>query len=183
MLHNPLWKATSIFFLLCVSCCQLQGEICCEWTVPFIMLVSAKFQAAIGCFSFVLSLHLGFHYFFLSPIAYTILCKMLSLEWTQRIWQYELSTTHDWISQHLHDKSSINSLPRLFLLIAFGKLEHLKCIVFLFILLQKHSLRFICLLLSDSNTNVNMINRRMSLFYRYPLEASHHMVCVGNTRR
>ena len=33
-------------------------------------------------------------------------------------------------------------------------------------------------LLSNSNTNVNsMINRRVSLFYRYPLEASHHMVC------
>ena len=33
-------------------------------------------------------------------------------------------------------------------------------------------------MLSDSNTNVNsMINRRVSLFYRYPLEASHHMVC------
>ena len=33
-------------------------------------------------------------------------------------------------------------------------------------------------LLSDSNTNVNsMINRRVSLFYRYPLEASHHIVC------
>ena len=32
--------------------------------------------------------------------------------------------------------------------------------------------------LSDSNTNVNsMIKRRVSLFYRYPLEASHHMVC------
>ena len=32
--------------------------------------------------------------------------------------------------------------------------------------------------LSDSNTSVNsMINRRVSLFYRYPLEASHHMVC------
>ena len=36
----------------------------------------------------------------------------------------------------------------------------------------------LCDLLSDSNTNVNsMINRRVSLFYRYPLEASHHMVC------
>ena len=34
------------------------------------------------------------------------------------------------------------------------------------------------LMLSDSNTNVNsMIDRRVSLFYRYPLEASHHMVC------
>ena len=34
-------------------------------------------------------------------------------------------------------------------------------------------------LLSDSNTNVNsMINRRVSLFYQYPLEASHHMVCL-----
>ena len=33
-------------------------------------------------------------------------------------------------------------------------------------------------MLSDSNTNVNsMINRRVSLFYRYPLEAFHHMVC------
>ena len=33
-------------------------------------------------------------------------------------------------------------------------------------------------MLSDSNTNVNsMINRRVSLFYQYPLEASHHMVC------
>ena len=33
-------------------------------------------------------------------------------------------------------------------------------------------------LLSDPNTNVNsMINRRVSLFYRYLLEASHHMVC------
>ena len=33
-------------------------------------------------------------------------------------------------------------------------------------------------LLSDSNTNVNsMINRRVSLFYRYPLKAFHHMVC------
>ena len=33
-------------------------------------------------------------------------------------------------------------------------------------------------LLSDSNTNVNStFNRRVSLFYRYPLEASHHMVC------
>ena len=32
-------------------------------------------------------------------------------------------------------------------------------------------------LLTDSNTNVNsMINRRGSLFYRYPLEASHHVV-------
>ena len=32
--------------------------------------------------------------------------------------------------------------------------------------------------LSDSNTNVNsMINRRVSLFYRYPLKAFHHMVC------
>ena len=32
--------------------------------------------------------------------------------------------------------------------------------------------------LSDSNTNVNsMINRRVSLFYRYPLKASQHMVC------
>ena len=32
-------------------------------------------------------------------------------------------------------------------------------------------------LLSDSNTNVNsMINRRVSLFYRYPLKAFHHMV-------
>ena len=36
----------------------------------------------------------------------------------------------------------------------------------------------ISLLLSDSHTNVNsMINRRVSLFYRYPLEASQHMVC------
>ena len=35
------------------------------------------------------------------------------------------------------------------------------------------------ILLSDSNTNVNsMINRRVSLFYRYPLEVSHHMVCL-----
>ena len=34
------------------------------------------------------------------------------------------------------------------------------------------------LLLSDSNTNVNsMINRRVSLLYRYPLKAFHHMVC------
>ena len=34
------------------------------------------------------------------------------------------------------------------------------------------------LLLSDSNTNVNsMINRRVSLFYRYPLKVFHHMVC------
>ena len=33
-------------------------------------------------------------------------------------------------------------------------------------------------LLYDSNTNVNsMINRRVSLFYRYPLKAFHHMVC------
>ena len=33
-------------------------------------------------------------------------------------------------------------------------------------------------LLSESNTNVNsMINRRVSLFYRYPLKAFHHMVC------
>ena len=33
-------------------------------------------------------------------------------------------------------------------------------------------------MLSDSNTNVNsMINRRVGLFYRYPLGASHHMVC------
>ena len=33
-------------------------------------------------------------------------------------------------------------------------------------------------LLSDSNTNVNStFNKRVSLFYRYPLEASHHMVC------
>ena len=33
-------------------------------------------------------------------------------------------------------------------------------------------------MLSDSNTNVNsMFNRRVSLFYLYPLEASHHMVC------
>ena len=32
--------------------------------------------------------------------------------------------------------------------------------------------------LSDSNTNVNsMINRRVSLFYRYPLKAFHHRVC------
>ena len=32
--------------------------------------------------------------------------------------------------------------------------------------------------LSDSNTNVNsMINRRVSLFYRYPSKAFHHMVC------
>ena len=32
-------------------------------------------------------------------------------------------------------------------------------------------------LLSDSNTNVNsMINRRVSLFYQYPLKAFHHMV-------
>ena len=32
--------------------------------------------------------------------------------------------------------------------------------------------------LYDSNTNVNsMINRRVSLFYRYPLEVSHHMGC------
>ena len=32
--------------------------------------------------------------------------------------------------------------------------------------------------LSDSNTNVNsMINRRVSLFYQYPLKGSHHMVC------
>ena len=36
----------------------------------------------------------------------------------------------------------------------------------------------ISLLLSDSNTNVNsMINRRVSLFYRYPLKAFHYMVC------
>ena len=34
------------------------------------------------------------------------------------------------------------------------------------------------LMLSDSNTNVNsMINRRVSLFYRYPLKAFHHIVC------
>ena len=34
------------------------------------------------------------------------------------------------------------------------------------------------MLLSDSNTNVNsMINRRVSLFYRYPLKLFHHMVC------
>ena len=34
------------------------------------------------------------------------------------------------------------------------------------------------IMLSDSNTNVNsMIIRRVSLFYQYPLEASHHMVC------
>ena len=33
-------------------------------------------------------------------------------------------------------------------------------------------------LLSDSNTNVNsMFNRRVSLFYRYPLKAFRHMVC------
>ena len=33
-------------------------------------------------------------------------------------------------------------------------------------------------MLSDSNTNINsMINRRVSLFYRYPLKAFHHMVC------
>ena len=33
-------------------------------------------------------------------------------------------------------------------------------------------------MLSDSNTNVNsMINRRVSLFYRYPLKAFLHMVC------
>ena len=33
-------------------------------------------------------------------------------------------------------------------------------------------------MLSDSNTNVNsMINRRVSLFYRYPLKVFHHMVC------
>ena len=33
-------------------------------------------------------------------------------------------------------------------------------------------------MLSDSNTNVNsMINRRVSLFYRYPLKAFRHMVC------
>ena len=33
-------------------------------------------------------------------------------------------------------------------------------------------------LLSDSNTNVSStFNRRVSLFYRYPLEASSHMVC------
>ena len=33
-------------------------------------------------------------------------------------------------------------------------------------------------LLYDSNSNVNsMINRRVSLFYRYPLKAFHHMVC------
>ena len=33
-------------------------------------------------------------------------------------------------------------------------------------------------MLSDSNTNVNsMINRRVSLFYRYPLKAFHHTVC------
>ena len=32
--------------------------------------------------------------------------------------------------------------------------------------------------LSDSNTNVNStFNRRVSLFYLYPLEASHHMAC------
>ena len=37
---------------------------------------------------------------------------------------------------------------------------------------------FLATVLSDSNTNVNsMINRRVSLFYRYPLEVSHHMVC------
>ena len=35
-----------------------------------------------------------------------------------------------------------------------------------------------CNLLSDSNSNVNsMINTRVSLFYRYLLEASHHIVC------
>ena len=34
------------------------------------------------------------------------------------------------------------------------------------------------ILLSDSNTNVNsMINRRVSLFYRYPLKAFHRTVC------
>ena len=34
-------------------------------------------------------------------------------------------------------------------------------------------------MLSDSNTNVNsMINRRVSLFYRFPLRAFHHMVCL-----
>ena len=34
------------------------------------------------------------------------------------------------------------------------------------------------LVLSDSNINVNsMINRRVSLFYRYPLKAFHHMAC------
>ena len=33
-------------------------------------------------------------------------------------------------------------------------------------------------MLSDSNTKVNsMINRRVSLFYQYPLKVSHHMVC------
>ena len=33
-------------------------------------------------------------------------------------------------------------------------------------------------MLSDSNTNVDsMINRRVSLFYRYPLKAFHHVVC------
>ena len=32
--------------------------------------------------------------------------------------------------------------------------------------------------MSDYNPNVNsVINRRVSLFYRYPLEVSHHMVC------
>ena len=36
----------------------------------------------------------------------------------------------------------------------------------------------VLLMLSDSNTSVNsMINRRVSLFYQYHLEASHHMVC------
>ena len=42
-----------------------------------------------------------------------------------------------------------------------------------------NNLSFLKPLLSDSNTNVNsMINRSVSLFYRYPLEASHHMVCL-----
>ena len=44
---------------------------------------------------------------------------------------------------------------------------------FFSVVCAKHSV-----LLSDSNTNVNsMINRRVSLFYRYPLKAFHHMVC------
>ena len=48
-----------------------------------------------------------------------------------------------------------------------------KCTVFLELDVGKASK-----LLSDSNTNVNsMITRRVSLFYQYPLEACHHMVC------
>ena len=34
-------------------------------------------------------------------------------------------------------------------------------------------------LLADSNTNVNsMIERTVSLLYQYPLEVSHHTVCL-----